>query len=104
MPEMLRFWLLLLRLMFSPTRMWLPRFCRESVHLLLTKKSTYHLLSKNDNLTSFRRVREQANKTLEIFLQRVRKYAETLPETMQIEPGMAQTKSNRQAALQNKSS
>jgi SCY1-like protein 1 len=30
-----------------------------------------------------RMVRDQANKTLEIFLQRVRKYAQTLPETVQ---------------------
>jgi SCY1-like protein 1 len=33
-------------------------------------------------------VRDQANKTLEIYLQRVRKYAETLPETLQ--PPMGQ--------------
>jgi SCY1-like protein 1 len=32
---------------------------------------------------AFRMIRDQANKTLDIYLQRVRKYAQTLPETIQ---------------------
>ena len=66
------------------------RSCREYVLCLWTRKGElvptqyYSLIILSKTLISYchgRIVRDQANKTLEIYLQRVRKYSQTLPET-----------------------
>ena len=74
-----------LHLIYLAKRTVLQNFFQEFAPLWWTKKSKLmnqiRITNYSKSSASYRVVRDQANKTLDLYLQRIRKYSQNLPET-----------------------